>query len=323
VGESEFTVVAGDASNRRYFRLGLPGSSYIVVDAPPATEKNEAFLGVRELLEGAGVHVPALYASDLERGYLLLEDLGDRPLLAELGNASVDGHYRRAFGVLQRMAAVNAEAVDLPAYDSSLLQEELSRCPEWFVEGLLAYELEDGERDLFDRLAGRLVHSALEQPRVLVHRDFHSRNLMLQADDRLAVIDFQDAVIGPVTYDPASLLRDCYIRWPASRVTEWSLLYRDELIRAGLLEPVSDVCFTRWFDWMGLQRHIKVLGTFARLHLRDGKPGYLEDLTLVIAYVREILQKYAREEPDFGLFEAWFDSVLGPLVQARAWGMKS
>jgi aminoglycoside/choline kinase family phosphotransferase len=314
-------IVAGDASPRRYFRLVTRDGSYIVVDAPPATEKNGVFLAVRQVLAAIGVPVPAVYHADLGKGYLLLEDLGDRLLLPALDDGSADGLYRRAFDLLQRMAGVDPGGLDLSAYDAVLLREELGRCPEWFVEGLLGHESTAGERGLFETLSNRLIESALDQPSVLVHRDFHSRNLMLRPGDELAVIDFQDAVTGPLTYDLVSLLRDCYIRWPGDRVRGWALGYRDRLIRAGQLNPVGDDEFMRWFDWMGLQRHIKVLGTFARLHLRDGKPGYLDDLPLVIDYVRETLRKYAPQDPVFDAYRDWFESTLGPEIAARPWGV--
>jgi aminoglycoside/choline kinase family phosphotransferase len=316
------TVVAGDASNRRYFRSRLAGQSYVLAQAPPATEKNEAFGAVREVLARAGVKVPALYAADMDRGYLLLEDLGDRLLLPELDAGSADHHYRSAFGVLRQIAALDADRLDIPAYDQALLGEELSRFPTWFVEALLGYSPNDEERDLLQRFFARLIDSALEQPRVLVHRDFHSRNLMPQEDGQLAVIDFQDAVVGPVTYDLVSLLRDCYIQWPPGQVCDWALQQRDALHTQGLLPLVDDACFLRWFDWMGLQRHIKVLGTFARLYLRDGKSAYLDDLPLVIHYVLEILGKYAGEEAVFAEVNVWFSSQLSPLIARQDWSKK-
>jgi aminoglycoside/choline kinase family phosphotransferase len=316
---AQLAVVAGDASSRRYFRLEYGGDSYIVAEAPPATEKNEAFLAVRELLAAAGVTVPTLRGADLARGYLLLQDMGDRLLLPELSATSVDGHYQTAYAVLRRMAALQAQTLELPAYDEALLTEELSRFSQWFVEALLAYAPSAQEQDLIARFCQKLVDSALEQPQVLVHRDFHSRNLMLLPDGQLAVIDFQDAVVGPVTYDLVSLLRDCYIQWPSQQVCSWALAYRDELCAMGLMESVDDERFLRWFDWMGLQRHIKVLGTFARLYLRDGKSAYLDDLPLVIRYVREILEKYALQEPLFAEFGQWFERSLSPLIAAQHW----
>lgn len=316
-------VVAGDASNRRYFRMALDGTGYILVDAPPATEKNQAFLCVRELLAAAGVKVPALYGADLARGYLLLEDLGDRLLLAELDTVSVDRGYRDAMAVLLRIAASDSAAVTLPLYDECLLAEELGRFPSWFVEALLGQALGAEERAMLEASFARLIGSALEQPRVLVHRDFHSRNLMPQDDGELGVIDFQDAVLGPVTYDLVSLLRDCYIRWPADRVTDWALAYREQLQARGLPGAVDAPRFLRWFDLMGLQRHIKVLGTFARLYLRDGKSTYLADLPLVIRYVREIAGKYAAEDAALGEFQRWFDRRLTPVIAQQDWGVKA
>jgi len=167
-----------------------------------------------------------------------------------------------------------------------------------------------------------LIESALQQPQVLVHRDFHSRNLMVLGSGELAVIDFQDAVVGPITYDLVSLLRDCYIRWPAARVEHWALERHTLLQRRGQLHDVSGAEFLRWFDWLGLQRHIKVLGTFARLSLRDGKPGYLADLPLVVAYVEQTVQKYAEQEVVFAEFQQWFQQQLVPLIARQSWGTK-
>ena len=321
--EGFLTIVAGDASNRRYFRLASGEESYIVAEAPPATEKNAAFVAVRNILAQAGVKVPCIYAVDLDRGYLLLEDLGDSSLLPELSSDMVDGYYQQALAILQKMAGMDINGWSDGFYDLALLSEELGRFKAWFVEALLGYTLDEKERELIQRFNTSLINSALEQPRVLVHRDFHSRNLMLQESGGLAVIDFQDAVVGPVSYDLVSLLRDCYIRWPADRVREWARAYFEETQSKGALPDVDEAQFLRWFDWMGLQRHIKVLGTFARLHLRDGKPGYLDDLPLVIAYVEEILKKYAGDERVFTEFHSWFKERLSPLIAGQDWMSKA
>ena len=317
----ELTVVAGDASNRRYFRAGIGGSSYVLVDAPPATEKNQAFLAVRELFAGAGIKVPFLHAADLERGYLALEDLGDQLLLSRLQAGAGDEPYRDAMELLLQIAAIDTGKIALPAYDEALLREELGRFPTWFVDALLGHSLAADEEQLLAATFDKLVASALEQPRVLVHRDFHSRNLMPQDDGSLGVIDFQDAVLGPVTYDLVSLLRDCYIQWPSARVRQWVSSYRDLLQARGLPGAVDADRFQRWFDLMGLQRHIKVLGTFARLYLRDGKPAYLDDLPLVIRYVQEISAKYAGEDPVFAEFRHWFDARLSPVIACQDWSV--
>lgn len=317
----ELSVVAGDASNRRYFRTGIGGSSYILVDAPPATEKNQAFLTVRELLAQAGVKVPSLHAANLEKGYLALEDLGDRLLLPCLQAGAGDAPYCGAMELLLQIAAIDTGKLALPVYDETLLREELGRFPTWFVDALLGQSLAADEEQLLAATFDTLVSSALEQPRVLVHRDFHSRNLMPQDDGSLGVIDFQDAVLGPVTYDLVSLLRDCYIQWPAARVQQWVSSYRQLLQARGLPGAVDQDRFQRWFDLMGLQRHIKVLGTFARLYLRDGKPGYLADLPLVIRYVQEVSGKYVGEDPVFAEFRHWFDARLSPLIARQDWSV--
>lgn len=319
IGLPALSVVAGDASARRYFRLALDSCSYVVVEAPPATEKNEAFVDVAKLLDGAGVKVAAVLGVDYGRGFLLLEDLGDQVLLPLLGADSVDSRYHQAFEVLAQMAAVDAAHTGLGDYDRALLGEELGRFQQWFVQALLGYTPTTAEQGQLDSLLERLISSALEQPRVLVHRDFHSRNLMLTGGDDLAVIDFQDAVVGPITYDLVSLLRDCYIQWPEEQVRDWALNYRDLLCSRGLAAEIDPQQFLRWFDWMGLQRHIKVLGTFARLYLRDGKSAYLEDLPLVVEYVRGIIRKYAAQEPAFAEFDLWFSQRLSPLIAQQPW----
>ncbi len=319
VREGRLAPLAGDASNRRYYRLDTPGERYIVAEAPPATEKNEAFIDIRHKLDLAGIKVPRIFAADLVNGYLLLEDLGDSLLLPLLTAENVDGYYRRAMDVLQLMALAPAVEPLLPDYDKAILTEELERFPEWFVEGLLGYGLTPPDRLLLEALSRLLIENALEQPRVMVHRDFHSRNLMVQGSGGLAVIDFQDAVTGPLTYDLVSLLKDCYIHWPFDRVRVWALSHRDALQAAGVIESVDDDPFMRWFDWMGLQRHIKVLGTFARLYLRDGKPTYLQDLPLVLRYVRGVAAEYASQEPAFAAFSSWFDTVLAPRIAAQSW----
>ncbi|MFV0476831.1 MAG: aminoglycoside phosphotransferase family protein [Parahaliea sp.] len=322
--------VAGDASNRRYFRLSQrdgvadegSANSLIVVEAPPQTEKNEAFLAIQEILVAAGIRVPAVLAVDLCRGYLLLEDLGDNLLLSQLNESSVDTWYERGLTLCQHLGRVvvsDADNYALANYDQALLSEELSRFPRWFCEALLNYFFTPDESEIAAKLFGLLIDSALEQPQVLVHRDFHSRNLMIDKDDELAVIDFQDAVRGPLTYDVVSLLRDCYIRWPRPQVEAWALAYRNRLRAANLIEAVDELQFLRWFDLMGLQRHLKVLGTFARLYLRDGKHGYLADLPRVCAYVEEVLALYAPQLPAVAAFQHWWREHLLPLMADQPW----
>ncbi len=310
--------VAGDASNRRYFRLYGQTGRYVLAYAPPATENNEAFVQVRNILAAADVRVPALYAVDMKRGFFLLEDLGDRQLLPELQGSTVDGYYQHALGILCRLAESGSGDALPTVYDERLLCEELGRFLPWFVQGLLDYAPNPAEETLLQTLFHLLTDSALEQPQVLVHRDFHSRNLMIQDDGSLAVIDFQDAVRGPITYDPVSLLRDCYIRWPRQRVRSWALGHAGALRQRGLL-AADDQQFLRWFDWLGLQRHIKVLGTFARLAQRDSKYSYLDDLPLVLGYVREVLEHYAPRQPVFADVLQWWRTCLQPRIDRQSW----
>lgn len=315
-------AVAGDASSRKYFRLKADGKKYVAAYAPPATEKNDAFLAMRELLAAAGVRVPEIYGVELEQGFWLLEDLGDEVLLGVLSKDTAEGFYGQAMSVLGLLAAAPLDSPVLPKYDHDLLAEELSRFQTWFVEGLLDYKLSEAEQAIVDALSTLLIDSALEQPIVLVHRDFHSRNLMLTKDRALAAIDFQDAVAGPITYDLVSLLRDCYIRWPPESVTDWARACYKMYMAAGLLDGVEEDVFLGWFDLMGLQRHLKVLGTFTRLYLRDGKTGYLNDLPLVLRYVQEVLRQYAKKNEVIAEFQHWFTQTLEPLISKQEWSIR-
>jgi aminoglycoside/choline kinase family phosphotransferase len=219
--------------------------------------------------------------------------------------------------MLETLAAMDPNGLGLPQYDYRALAGEMALFPEWFCDGLLGMPLEGGARDLYDALERALCERARDQRQVLVHRDFHARNLMVLNDGDLATIDFQDAIIGPVTYDPVSLLRDCYLRWPVEDVRRWALMHRENLLRRGIAVPHPDA-FLKDFDWMGLQRHIKVLGIFARLDRRDGKPGYLPDLPRVLAYVREVLAAYPGDTA-LADFAAWFDEAVMPRALAQPW----
>lgn len=310
-------VVSGDASFRRYYRLPLTaGGSVIAVHAPPEKEDNLAFATVQELLHRHGARVPKLLAWDEPRGFLLQEDFGDQLLCPMLVNsAAADHYYRQAFRTLLAMQAIPAEEHSLPHYDSGRLQTEMALFPEWFVQGLLDYTLSADERTMLNEAFEQLSQRALQQTQVVVHRDFHSRNLMVLADERLGMIDFQDAVLGPISYDLVSLVRDCYISWAPEQVDDWIGIYRQMAMRAGVLANVNEADFLQDVDWMGLQRHIKVLGIFARLHLRDGKSGYLGDLPLVIAYTLSVASQY----PEFEDFCAWFIEKLMPRIVKQPW----
>lgn len=313
----QLDVVSGDASFRRYYRLPLrAGGSVIAVHAPPDKEDNLAFSTVQDLLHRHGARVPKLLAWDEPRGFLLQEDFGDQLLCPLLVNsAAADHYYRQAFRTLLAMQAIPAAAHTLPHYDNARLHTEMALFPQWFVEGLLGYTLNADEKSMLNGMFELLSQRALQQAQGVVHRDFHSRNLMVLADERLGMIDFQDAVQGPITYDLVSLVRDCYISWSPEQVDDWIGIYRQMAMRAGLLGNISEADFLQDVDWMGLQRHIKVLGIFARLHLRDGKSGYLGDLPLVIAYTLSVASQY----PEFEEFCAWFDDKLIPIIVKQPW----
>lgn len=310
----EWQALPGDAGFRRYFRLASE-PPLLAVYAPPATEPNPVFLKLAAHLRQYGVLAPAVAAVDLARGFLLIEDLGPTLLRQELNDESVEGLYAAALNCLLHLQQCPTDALDLPIYNRERLRQEMNLFIDWFVPKLLGYSVSDAELSMLNQWFTRLENSAVEQPQVFVHRDYHSRNLIYRNGSPPGVIDFQDAVSGPVTYDLVSLLRDCYIRWPESNVRRWALCYADIAMQAGVIPLVSEERFLRWFDWMGLQRHIKVLGIFARLSLRDGKHGYLNDLPLVVRYTLDVARRY--EEGDE--FVAWFEQQLMPLIQQQPW----
>jgi aminoglycoside/choline kinase family phosphotransferase len=293
-----FEPASADASFRRYFRLWESGgATRIVMDAPPDKEDVGPFLRVAALLEGCGVHVPHVVAADGPRGMVLLEDLGSTPYLTRLrAGADPAPLYADALSALQRIQVGGLEASRLlPPYDRAALEREMELMPSWFCERHLGLTLDDSDRELLGRGFDFLSAEALSQPIVFVHRDYHARNLMLLAERNPGVIDFQDALAGPVGYDLVSLLKDCYIEWPRERVEQWVSEHRSQLrtTSAGAaLSGSNEHEFLRWFDLIGVQRHIKVLGIFARLWYRDGKNGYLPDLPRTLGYVRDTAQRY-------------------------------
>lgn len=283
-----------DASFRRYFRVTRNSDSYIVMDAPPDKENSAPFLTVARILGSMNLNVPIVLARDMERGFLLLSDLGSRQYLDALpADGAADRLYGDALDALRTMQTADARAsLRVPRYDRSLLMREMQLLPEWFLHRHLGFELSSAELAMLDALFGSLADAALSQPTVFVHRDYHSRNLLVTPQNNPGILDFQDAVWGPVTYDLASLLKDCYIAWPPARVRQWVLGYRETLLAAGFELRADAAEFMRWFDLMGLQRHIKVLGIFARLFYRDGKAQYLKDLPRVLDYARDTALNY-------------------------------
>ena len=292
---SNFTLkpASGDASFRRYFRLQLPnGDTRIVMDAPPDKEDCQPFVDIEQRLRAVGVHVPAIYARDLTQGFLLLEDLGNSLYLDVLSEASVERLYGDALSTLMTMQAC-VDATGLPVYDNALLQNEMSLFRDWLLRRHLQFTLTEDEERMLDQAFQLLSGSALEQPRVFVHRDYHSRNLLPGVVPVPGVIDFQDAVSGPITYDLVSLLRDCYISWPQRLVDEWAMGYFQLCVQSGLLRDEHEEHFLRWFDLMGVQRHLKAAGIFARLMHRDGKAGYLDDIPRTLGYIVQAGERQA------------------------------
>ncbi|MYM64340.1 aminoglycoside phosphotransferase family protein [Pseudomaricurvus sp. HS19] len=324
-GALVLTPLNGDAGFRRYFRLNTQ-QPLLAVLAPPETEDSAAFVAIARYLRSQGVMTPKIPAVDLQHGWLLVEELGQR-LFSEVlleERDLVEQMYGDALMTLLRLQqcpTITMPAADgdgmhtLPRYDSARLNSEMALFHEWFVPQLLGYQLSADERELLDAVYLQLESAALQQPQVWVHRDYHSRNLIYRDGQAPGVIDFQDAVRGPITYDLVSLLRDCYIRWPRQQVEKWALAYGDMAVSAGLMAPVTQRGFLRWFDLMGLQRHLKVLGIFARLWLRDGKAGYLRDLPLVMRYTLEVAEGY----PELRDFTYWFKEKLLPLCEQQEW----
>lgn len=310
----ELQSLGSDAGFRRYFRFRQP-SQWLAVDAPPATEDSHQFLAIAQLLRTHGAYSPEILAADPQQGFLLVEDMGDELLFRSANTTNADQLYQQAIDTLLRLHRCADNPALIPRYDRALLRRELEIFSEWFVSKLLGYCLDETEQQRLDQLFTRLENNSLDQPQGFVHRDYHSRNLLVRAGNQLGVIDFQGALWGGVTYDLASLLRDCYLRWPADKVNQWALYYRQRAIALQQLPVVSEAEFLRWFDWLGLQRHIKVLGIFARLHLRDNKPGYLQDLPLVIRYTLEVASQY----PELQEFAGWFAQKLLPIAQQQPW----
>ena len=280
------SAASEDASFRSYLRLECGADSFVIMDAPPQQEPCDRFIAVAHLLRDAGLNAPEIIASNLVDGFLLLTDFGGADYLSQLDALTEGSLYADALAALLAMQT-GIDAVDLPEYDEALLQREIDLFHDWFMVKLLGVELDASQQETWQIAKQALVENALAQPRVFVHRDYHSRNLMKLERHNPGILDFQDAVHGPVTYDLVSLLRDCYIAWPATRVDQLVLDYY-ESARANGLVDVDAARFKCWFDLMGVQRHLKAVGIFSRLNIRDGKPGYLRDIPRTLGYVRQV-----------------------------------
>ncbi|MDE1990174.1 MAG: phosphotransferase [Betaproteobacteria bacterium] len=306
------TPASSDASFRRYFRLTREDGCWIVMDAPPDKEDCHPFVAVAQLFGDAGLHVPQVLRADFEQGFLLLTDLGQTTYLQALEacggeRAQADRLYRAALDALVTLQRASRPGV-LPEYDGALLQRELDLFPEWYAARHLGRPLEGAAQATFQAASRALLENALAQPRVYVHRDYHSRNLM-QCEPLPGVLDFQDAVYGPITYDAVSLLKDAYVAWEEEQLMDWLVRYW-EGARAARLPVASDFGdFYRDFEWMGVQRHLKVLGIFARLCHRDGKTGYLADMPRVAQALHAACSRYRELAPLARLLEALWGEV--------------
>jgi len=293
--QHELVPASSDASFRRYFRIELEDGSRIVMDAPPPQEDCRPFIHVAALLGQAGLNAPRVLADDLEAGFLLLDDLGNRTYLDMLNAETVERLYGDALGALNMMQTrVDIQSAELPVYDASLLGNELALFHDWYLQKHCGITLTASQERIWQQTCQTLIESALAQPVVCVHRDYHSRNLMHTEGNNPGILDFQDAVTGPVTYDLVSLLRDCYISWPREQVEDWVQGFYRQTVHAGIIseDEVSGTQFLEWFDLMGVQRHLKAIGIFARLLHRDGKQGYIKDIPRTLSYVLDVSARH-------------------------------
>ncbi len=295
IGHQRFTLslLAGDASFRRYFRVTYDGINQILMDAPPEKESTKPFLEVDKILTAKDILTPRIYAVNAAAGFILLEDFGDQLLLNTLNAENVDGYYKKAMDILFRIQADLPCANALPEFNTAFMLEEMDLFKTWFLENYLSLRLTNEEKQLINNSLSKIADEIQKLPQVMIHRDYHSRNLMV-IGDQLGVIDFQDAMLGPVCYDLVSLLKDCYISWPRAALLEWLNHFHQ---RSTAANTMSFEAFTRAFDLCGLQRHLKVLGIFSRLYLRDGKSAYLKDLPLTLNYVMACGESYIDMHP--------------------------
>ncbi|MBS0381149.1 MAG: phosphotransferase [Proteobacteria bacterium] len=304
-GDAALEAASEDASARSYWRVRGTQVSVIVMDAPPGSGDLGAWLDVDARLHAAGLNAPEVLAEDHAQGFLLLSDLGTRQYLSELNDANADALYADAMTALATIQTC-VDSGGLPHFDEPFIVRELELLPTWFLQKHLGVSIECDEWDVVEVAFRLLVDNAQHQPQVFMHRDYHSRNLMHVPEHNPGIVDFQDAVLGPITYDLVSLLRDCYISWDDARVRGWAEAHRLRLIDAGALDTrIGAAHWQRWFDLTGLQRHLKVLGIFCRLWYRDGKRGYLQDLPRVWHYVRSVASGYPELHDFLALLERW------------------
>ena len=285
----------GDASFRRYFRVGTPTETYVAVTSPPETENNEAFIKISQAYLALGLRVPKVYAHDLQRGFLLLSDFGDEVLFQKLSPENSDAYYKKA---LIELGKIQTCSLELPHFDANFMGIELKNFEEWLLDKHLKITFTPATKKLIQKTFDLLLHSATQQPQCSIHRDYHSRNLMVLPNDHIGILDFQDAMHGPITYDVVSLIRDCYIDWPPDAVRTWALFFHQEFLKLTL---PSEEEFLRYLDLMGIQRHLKASFIFARKHHRDDVDHYLQDIPRTLRYVVNVSDNYV-ELRDFKSF---------------------
>jgi len=307
----ELRPASEDASFRSYHRLFLQDKSFIVMDAPPPEEDCKPFVQISKTLLASGINVPVIHHMDLEQGFLVLDDFGDTLYLGELNPNSVDRLYSDAIKSLVTMQS-KTRTEDIPVYDEALLRREMGLFTEWLLAKHLQIDLSNEETTSINTVFNLLVDNAIQQPQAFVHRDFHSRNLMITKTNNPGVIDYQDAVHGPVSYDLVSLLKDCYIKWPKQEINRWVASYLQQLSESGT--EIDRQRFQRWFDLMGVQRHLKASGIFARLSLRDGKHHFLDDVPRTLSYIIDLKKDYEELSVLCALIE---EKVLPGLEQSK------
>jgi aminoglycoside/choline kinase family phosphotransferase len=304
--------LAGDASFRRYFRVHLPDVCYVLMDAPPEREDCHPFAAIDRQFVKSGIHAPAIIAEDFAQGFLLLEDFGDQLFLSAVNQENVDELYRLALQTLTRLQQIKSIAnYKLPVFDSAMMMREMMLFQDWFILNKLDYPLQAHEKTLLKETFEFIAAKIETFQYTCVHRDYHSRNLMILKSNELGILDFQDAVWGPVTYDAISLLKDCYISWPRDKVIDLLGYYHQMLVATGIVSDKTFSDFTAEFDWVGVQRHLKVVGIFSRLAIRDHKPGYLKDIPLAMRYLTEALNQFV----ELNDFNTWLREAILPVYQ--------
>ncbi len=306
--------IPGDASFRRYFRLRSGTQSYMVMDASEQRDCFEPYIAIAKALLPLGIRVPQILAEDIAPGFMLISDFGDTQYLTALHPNNADELYKKALHSLSVLQACREiQNWTLPAFNQQFMLNELKEFYHWFVERYLGLTCSEQEQTMLQATFASLIDSANKQPQVFIHRDYHSANLMVLPDQQVGILDFQDACIGPLTYDLVSLLRDCYIDWPESKVQQWAGYYYEILCTQSSLQKVSLMQFLQWFDWMGLQRHLKVLFIFARKYLRDHTTNYLKSMPRTLNYILQISARY----PELRLFHIYMRDFILPIYERK------